>query len=260
MACKLVAGFMRARAIIGLAGAVAVCLAAGAAAGWAQFGGGVNSGLWRGIDPMPYVAVTQAFAGQAWATSHVWAAENYAKTPALMIGLAIVLLLPPLALSSALVARLVLPRTVKPAGWIDGRRLSVARGEPEAAPPKTNAANADPHASMAWPREAWLTVPVNPATGQLPIRQTMPRELLSIGRGEDNDLVLDDASVHRYHAVIQRTPEALFLIKDLGGPEGNGVRVNDERVTDAHLLDGDRIVLGATTLLFCARRVGDGMG
>jgi pSer/pThr/pTyr-binding forkhead associated (FHA) protein len=122
-----------------------------------------------------------------------------------------------------------------------------------AARPTTARSTATDHPSnMAWPREAWLTLEQRPG-----IRRAMPRELLSIGRGEDNDLILDTPTVHRYHAIIQRTPEALFLIKDLGGPGGNGVFVNGERVIEAHLLDADRISLGAARLIFHARRVGD---
>jgi FHA domain len=191
---------------------------------------------------------TFALASSAWAFSHQWAIENYSRTPALMVGLAALLLLPPLALASGLVARMALPRPGRtPSG---GRIDAVSRGQKHSATP-------DHPSNMAWPREAWLTLEQQPGNHQPGLYRSMPRELLSIGRGEDNDLVLDAATVHRYHAVIQRTPDALFLIKDLGGPGGNGVIVNDERVTEAHLLDADRIRLGAVTLVFHARRVGD---
>jgi FHA domain len=193
-------------------------------------------------------------ATQAWGNSYVWALENYGRTPALMVGLAALLLLPPLALASGLISRLTLPRQSAPSRSRDTRE----EGQLNAMIAATLQSSAtqidapDHPANMAWPREAWLT-----AERQSHLRYNMPRELLSIGRGEDNDLVLDEATVHRYHAIIQRTPEALFLIKDLGGPGGNGVFVNDERVTEAHLLDADRISLGAATLVFHARRVGD---
>ncbi len=189
------------------------------------------------------LSATWAFASSAWAISQYWAIENYNRTPALMVGLAALLLLPPLALASGLITWMALPRPGRaPAG-----------GEPNAVSPVPKHRTTPDHPSnMAWPREAWLTFEQYPG-----LYRSIPRELLSIGRGEDNDLVLDAATVHRYHAIIQRTPDALFLIKDLGGPGGNGVVVNDERVTEAHLLDADRIRLGAVTLVFHARRVGD---
>ena len=60
-----------------------------------------------------------------------------------------------------------------------------------------------------------------------------------IGRLTDNDIVLDDASVSRHHAVIIDTGTS-FVITDLRS--ANGVDVNDERVrVTATLADNDRI-------------------
>jgi hypothetical protein len=180
---------------------------------------------------------------QAWQLSVHWALDHYATTPALMVGLIAVLALPPLALASGLITRLTMPRRTPTLGY-----LGQHPGQPSTAP--------DHPSNMAWPREAWLTVQTRVDPSGPPPLHRMPRELLSIGRGDDNDVVLDEPTVHRYHALIQRTPDALFLIKDIAGPDGNGVSVNDERVTEAHLLDGDRIALGTALLLFHTRRVG----
>ena len=57
-------------------------------------------------------------------------------------------------------------------------------------------------------------------------------------------------AVHRYHAVIERTPDEAFVITDLSGKDGNGVRVNGERQSRAQLADGDVIELGRTRLKF----------
>ena len=190
---------------------------------------------------------------QAWGTSYQWATDNYGRTPALMVGLAALLLLPPLALASGLISRLTLPRQYAPSAErapLPEHQLTTLIAATQ--PPLMAHSDAPDHPSnMAWPREAWLTHELHPHR-----RYSLPRELLSIGRGDDNDLVIDEATVHRYHALIQRTPDALFLIKDLGGPGGNGVFVNNERVTDAHLLDADRIALGAATLVFHTRQIG----
>ena len=60
-----------------------------------------------------------------------------------------------------------------------------------------------------------------------------------IGRLADNDIVLDDASVSRHHAVIIDTGTS-FVITDLRS--ANGVYVGDERVRGtASLVDGHRI-------------------
>ena len=56
--------------------------------------------------------------------------------------------------------------------------------------------------------------------------------------------------MHRYHAVIERTPEEAFVITDLSGKDGNGLRVNGEKLIRAQLADGDLIELGRTRLKF----------
>lgn len=60
-----------------------------------------------------------------------------------------------------------------------------------------------------------------------------------IGRLADNDIVLDDDTVSRYHAVIVDTGTS-FVVTDLHS--ANGVDVGDQRIqTSATLVDGDRI-------------------
>lgn len=97
----------------------------------------------------------------------------------------------------------------------------------------------------AWPSQAWLTIE-GKGQGTVPLAGLTVR----IGRHEDNDIRLADSSVHRYHAVIQRTPEEAFVITDVSGKEGNGVRVNGERLAQARLADGDLIELGRAKLKF----------
>jgi pSer/pThr/pTyr-binding forkhead associated (FHA) protein len=84
------------------------------------------------------------------------------------------------------------------------------------------------------------------ADGTLPLSS----RLIRIGRHQDNDVRLPDTSVHRYHAVIERTLEEAFVITDLSGKDGNGVRINGERLSRAQLTDGDVIELGRTRLKF----------
>jgi hypothetical protein len=103
-------------------------------------------------------------------------------------------------------------------------------------------------AMALWSHEAWLTVEGTGA-GTLPLDTRRMR----IGRHRDNDVPLADAAVDRYHAVIERTPEAAFVIVDVSGKDGSGVRINGERQARAQLFDGDVIELGRTRLKFeCA--------
>jgi pSer/pThr/pTyr-binding forkhead associated (FHA) protein len=59
-----------------------------------------------------------------------------------------------------------------------------------------------------------------------------------IGRGSDCDLVLNESEMSRRHALIENTPEGLFL-RDLGS--ANGTFVNGTSVRDIVLKPGDQI-------------------
>jgi pSer/pThr/pTyr-binding forkhead associated (FHA) protein len=50
--------------------------------------------------------------------------------------------------------------------------------------------------------------------------------------------------------VIEHSSEEAFVIVDLSGKDGNGVRINGERQARAQLADGDVIELGRTRLRF----------
>ncbi len=78
--------------------------------------------------------------------------------------------------------------------------------------------------------------------------------LMRIGREPDNELVLSVPTVHRYHAAIERTMDAGYVITDLSGEKGNGVFVNARRIAKAQLGDGDEIRLGAAVLSFSLRK------
>jgi hypothetical protein len=70
-----------------------------------------------------------------------------------------------------------------------------------------------------------------------------------LGRHADCDLVLDDDSVSRRHASLTCDSEG-WLIRDLGSR--NGTHVNGWRVAEAHVFDGDELLLGRTRLRFRA--------
>ena len=75
-------------------------------------------------------------------------------------------------------------------------------------------------------------------------------DLTHIGRNPASDIVLDDASVSRRHALITRRGERTVILDDRSR---NGVHVNGKRVSEADLRDGDVIVCGHVTLRFVER-------
>jgi hypothetical protein len=96
--------------------------------------------------------------------------------------------------------------------------------------------------------KAWIEIA--PGAGGTSAPVLFSGELLRIGRHSDNDIALDHASVHRHHALIQRTPDQEFVLVDLTAGTGNVLLLNDRRVDRAALRDGDRITLGATGVTF----------
>ena len=72
-------------------------------------------------------------------------------------------------------------------------------------------------------------------------------EEIRIGRELDNNLRISDPSVSRYHATLRRTSEG-YLIQDQ--PSLNGIKVNDQKVSEAILTDGDQFLLGQVTITF----------
>jgi pSer/pThr/pTyr-binding forkhead associated (FHA) protein len=75
----------------------------------------------------------------------------------------------------------------------------------------------------------------------------LDRDVLHIGRSPSADIVLDDATVSRRHAVIARQDGATVLLDDRSR---HGVLVNGERIGRAVLRHGDEIHLGAVQLRY----------
>ena len=70
---------------------------------------------------------------------------------------------------------------------------------------------------------------------------------LHIGRSPVSDIVLDDASVSRRHAVLVHRDGRAVLLDDRSL---NGIYVNGERVSEAALSDGDWIAVGQVSLRY----------
>jgi pSer/pThr/pTyr-binding forkhead associated (FHA) protein len=72
---------------------------------------------------------------------------------------------------------------------------------------------------------------------------------LRFGRGIASDVVLEDRSVSRRHAVVTRTGDEVVLWDDRSL---NGVQVNGARVAQATLQHGDAIAMGEVPMRFVA--------
>ena len=74
------------------------------------------------------------------------------------------------------------------------------------------------------------------------------RTVVGLGRHPQNDIVLDDRTLSRFHARIEKRDFG-FVVMDLGAQ--NGVHLNGERIEkEAELVSGDRIDLGRYTAVF----------
>src|SRR5258707_738577 len=67
----------------------------------------------------------------------------------------------------------------------------------------------------------------------------LSKPVTTVGRGNANDLVLNDSSVSRFHAVIKLNDDSV-LIADRGST--NGVLINGKKITRENGLQGGDIV------------------
>jgi pSer/pThr/pTyr-binding forkhead associated (FHA) protein len=76
---------------------------------------------------------------------------------------------------------------------------------------------------------------------------------VSIGRGEENDIVISDLKASRNHAEVFTTT-AGWMIKDKGS--SNGILFNGKATREAKLKINDTVTMGETTLEFTTSEVG----
>lgn len=188
-------------------------------------------------------------------------AHAHAHAPALVLGLAALLAIPPLAIVGHVLARrrFAAEQARRLAGLANPVPGDDIRAQDDAHALAPHAASSGDDAvtsrslrgdGMTWPVDAWLKVKGAEAP-PFPI----VREIVRIGREDDNDIVLPRPTVHRYHAVVQRTDDAEIVLLDISGEDGNGVLVNGKRVSRQRLRSGDRIGIGHEVLTFEARRI-----
>ena len=70
----------------------------------------------------------------------------------------------------------------------------------------------------------------------------------AVGRAPDSDVFLDDVTVSRKHAVIERDAGGSFSVRDVGSL--NGTYVNAEQVDQTKLATGDEVQIGMFKLMF----------
>lgn len=148
------------------------------------------------------------------------------RTPAIVAGLGAVLVVPFIALVMSAGRRVQHMSQVRADHALRNRQAREAAHLPRTA-------------------NAWVDV-----DGPRRLRLRLAGELVRIGRDEENDLRLADPNVHKHHALIQRTPDAEFVVFDVSGARGNGVIVNGRPTARARLRDGDTITLGSTRVTF----------
>jgi adenylate cyclase len=78
------------------------------------------------------------------------------------------------------------------------------------------------------------------------LRRKVEKKIFTIGRKDDNDLILSDTSASRQHAEIKKTKEGYFLT-DLGSY--NGTKVNGKLTQSVLLKHEDKITIGLTSLI-----------
>lgn len=72
-------------------------------------------------------------------------------------------------------------------------------------------------------------------------------QVTTAGRADDSDILLDDVTVSRRHAVFVRSTDG-YIVKDAGSL--NGTYVNRQLVTERTLENGDEVQVGKFRMVF----------
>ncbi len=91
------------------------------------------------------------------------------------------------------------------------------------------------------------------AGAQAGARFPLEQGVTSLGRHPDSEISLDDITVSRRHAEIERTPDG-YVVSDAGSL--NGTYVNQERIERLLLRHGDELQVGKFRLVFFERHDG----
>lgn len=89
-----------------------------------------------------------------------------------------------------------------------------------------------------------LVIESGPRSGS---RYALDSELISIGREKNAGIFLDDVTVSRRHAIIERDG-SIYTVSDVGSL--NGTYLNAKSVRSEELTDGDVVQIGRFKLVF----------
>jgi pSer/pThr/pTyr-binding forkhead associated (FHA) protein len=78
-------------------------------------------------------------------------------------------------------------------------------------------------------------------------RFALTSQLTTIGRHPESDVFLDDVTVSRRHAEVRREADGRLELTDVGSL--NGTYVNNERIDQADLAEGDQVQVGKFRLV-----------
>ena len=103
-----------------------------------------------------------------------------------------------------------------------------------------------PHDELE-PGQALLLVKRGPNAGSTFL---LTDDVTTVGRNTDSGVFLDDITVSRSHATIERRDADSFFVKD--GGSLNGTYVNGAQVDETKLASGDEVQIGMFKLIFFA--------
>jgi ABC transport system ATP-binding/permease protein len=127
-------------------------------------------------------------------------------------------------------SRYVPPEQDRPDPWAAARPARPASARPEPSPARPGPAAQAGGSSIARQPSAIMR---------------LPTRVLRIGRNSDNEVVVSDLSVSRYHAELRRSSRGGYEIVDLSSH--NGTFVNGQRITSAPVTEADIISIGPAT-------------
>jgi len=143
--------------------------------------------------------------------------------------------------------------------WVLGRRrgtseISILPDEQKISPSSASGATAEFGGNNSETRQIaggqsvqQITARLNVVNGTAPPYEIRSSRV-SIGRGNDNDLILPHDSISRVHCELHRTRDGSFSITDLDSL--NHVQVNGVKVRSGRLQNGDTVRLGEVELHF----------
>jgi pSer/pThr/pTyr-binding forkhead associated (FHA) protein len=76
----------------------------------------------------------------------------------------------------------------------------------------------------------------------LPVIDVPPGRSMTVGRGSQADINIDDGSLSRLHARVTAEPDGLLAIDDLGST--NGILINGREQMSSYLRAGDVVRFG----------------